>query len=103
MPRPTVNKLLKNDYCFIQDGSGVCCCRSLPAAHGVIKALALLLRHGFSQYRKAIRDYFLGGQLLPNGLVCPTNENLFPEMGTDAAAWMTEAIADMEDRRLSGT
>jgi hypothetical protein len=49
-----------------------------------------------------IRDYFLRGQLPPNGLVCSTNENLFPAPGnaTEAATWMSEDVLDDEDRRL---
>jgi len=50
---------------------------------------------------KVIRGYFLHGQLPPNGLVCPTSENLFPEkgIGADVLPWMAEVV-DAEDKRL---
>jgi hypothetical protein len=51
---------------------------------------------------KVIQDYFFKGELPPNGLVCPTNEVLFPpaENATNAMAWMTADVQNMDDQRL---
>ena len=43
---------------------------------------------------KAVRSYFNEGVLPPNGLVCPTDEVLFPPVTTDDTAllWLTDGV-----------
>lgn len=41
---------------------------------------------------KAIREYFLDGKLPENGIVCPTDEVLFPPTNSsDSMVWMSSA------------
>jgi len=52
---------------------------------------------------RTIRDYFLNGEHPPNGIVCPTNEILFPPVAGNSAnakAWTTEAAEVQEDMRI---
>ncbi|KAF8518940.1 Alpha/Beta hydrolase protein [Hysterangium stoloniferum] len=82
-----VNEMLKDDSrLIIQDGSGHCSSAMASLCTG-----------------KAIREYFLEGQLPPNGIVCPTNEVLFPPQNiSDAMAWVAGDIYSEEDLRGSG-
>ena len=51
---------------------------------------------------KVIRSYFFEGELPANGMVCPTNETLFPptENTTNYMTWTNGDALDMEDERL---
>lgn len=51
---------------------------------------------------KAIQNYFFDGELPPNGIVCPTNEVLFPPTDniTNSMIWMTGDVHDLEDLQL---
>ena len=57
---------------------------------------------------KVLRDYFLDGKLPENGIVCPTDEVLFPpkeSTTTDKLSWLREeeVIYSEEDRELLKT
>jgi len=50
---------------------------------------------------RAIRGYFLDGELPPNGIVCPTSEVLFPpDNSTNPKSWIMEELEDEEDLRI---
>ena len=47
---------------------------------------------------RAIKEYFLEGKLPVNGLVCPTDEELFSTaMSDEGAFWLTESQNYPED------
>lgn len=51
---------------------------------------------------KVIQSYFFEGELPPNGMVCPTNETLFPptDETTNYTTWTNADVLNMEDERL---
>ncbi|KAF8522995.1 TAP-like protein-domain-containing protein [Gautieria morchelliformis] len=81
-----VNQLLQNDSrLLIQDGSGHCSTAMASLCTG-----------------KIIQNYLFEGRLPPNGMVCPTNETLFPptENVTNLNPWTTAGVLDIDDQRL---
>jgi len=82
-----VTDLLPNSRLVVQDGSGHCSLAMASLCTG-----------------KVVAAYFLHNTLPEHGLVCPTEERLFPEPASPDAegAWITEQLVgvSVEDIRL---